>query len=153
MVFAGGKPVWSELRYCYDKSNTCFIFNIKFGTKCRICGRTRLLYSTVVSSPHITDLQPCFMGALILLEKIFLRNSKKIYICTPIYGAQLAELVDALDSNSSTARCAGSIPALGTKPQLLQKLGFFVSCILYSCISLQTLNNIPLFFKICHQNI
>ena len=30
-------------------------------------------------------------------------------------GAQLAELVDALDSNSSTVRCAGSIPALGTK--------------------------------------
>ena len=30
-------------------------------------------------------------------------------------SAQLAELVDALDSNSSIERCAGSIPALGTK--------------------------------------
>lgn len=32
-------------------------------------------------------------------------------------SAQLAELVDALDSNSSIERCAGSIPALGTKPE------------------------------------
>ena len=31
-----------------------------------------------------------------------------------ISSGQLAELVDALDSNSSAARRAGSIPALGT---------------------------------------
>ncbi len=35
--------------------------------------------------------------------------------------AQVAELVDALDSKSSTARCAGSIPALGTKTRVRNK--------------------------------
>ncbi len=40
--------------------------------------------------------------------------------------AQLAELVDALDSNSSAARRAGSIPALGTIPADDKFAGFFI---------------------------
>jgi hypothetical protein len=34
-------------------------------------------------------------------------------------------LVDALDSNSSIERCAGSIPALGTKRELFNRVLFF----------------------------
>ena len=36
-----------------------------------------------------------------------------LYFCTPL--AQVAELVDALVSNTNGANRAGSIPALGTK--------------------------------------
>ena len=38
-----------------------------------------------------------------------------LYICTPVLcNAQMAKLVDALLSGGSAARCAGSIPVLGT---------------------------------------
>ena len=43
---------------------------------------------------------------------------KKYYLCSVNHKrrhAQMAELVDALVSNTSAARHAGSIPALGTK--------------------------------------
>ena len=43
----------------------------------------------------------------------FSEIKKILYLHTQL-RARLAELVDALDSNSSIARCAGSIPAPGT---------------------------------------
>ena len=57
---------------------------------------------------------------------------KKYYLCIVNHKrrhAQLAELVDALVSNTSAARHAGSIPALGTKAKccnfLLQHFFFY----------------------------
>jgi hypothetical protein len=44
-------------------------------------------------------------------------QSKKVFIFADQFNAQVAELVDALDSKSSSARSAGSIPALGTKKE------------------------------------
>ena len=46
---------------------------------------------------------------------------KKYYLCIVNHKrrhAQMAELVDALVSNTSAARHAGSIPALGTRNTL-----------------------------------
>lgn len=40
--------------------------------------------------------------------------------------AEVAELVDAHDSNSCAARRVGSIPTFGTKKRLAVKLTFFV---------------------------
>gem|GEM_PF-2412910 len=50
---------------------------------------------------------------------IFISSKIILYLHTNLKqtSAQLAELVDALDSNSSIERCAGSIPALGTRPE------------------------------------
>tara|TARA_A100001234_G_scaffold197933_1_gene188364 strand:- start:169 stop:318 length:150 start_codon:yes stop_codon:yes gene_type:complete len=39
--------------------------------------------------------------------------------------AQVAELVDALDSKSSSFGSAGSIPALGTKKAMFLNIAFF----------------------------
>ena len=40
---------------------------------------------------------------------------KTTYVCSPINYAQMAELVDALVSNTNVLGRAGSTPALGTK--------------------------------------
>ena len=45
---------------------------------------------------------------------IILRNSKKLRIFAPAFGAQMAESVDALVSNTSGATRPGSTPGLGT---------------------------------------
>ena len=52
---------------------------------------------------------------------MFCRNETFPYICIAIKrNAQVAELVDALVSNTSGATRAGSIPALGTAKILLR---------------------------------
>lgn len=52
------------------------------------------------------------------MKKNFQKIKNILYLHTQLQ-AQLAELVDALDSNSSIERCAGSIPALGTEALLI----------------------------------
>ena len=50
------------------------------------------------------------------MQFLFCENQTKVYICIAFKSnAQVAELVDALVSNTSGATRAGSIPALGTK--------------------------------------
>ena len=50
-----------------------------------------------------------------MLDRFFLASIKNIgYICSPF--ASVAELVDAPDSKSGSARSVGSIPTRGTKP-------------------------------------
>jgi hypothetical protein len=58
---------------------------------------------------------------LIFLKNIFPTLSSsggKHVILQPQSAAQVAELVDAADSKSAAARCAGSIPVLGTVKSL-----------------------------------
>ena len=53
--------------------------------------------------------------------KYFCKREEKLYICIveqQKQHAQLAELVDALVSNTNIFGCAGSTPALGTNPSL-----------------------------------
>lgn len=66
------------------------------------------------------------------MQFLFCENQTKVYICIAFKSnAQVAELVDALVSNTSGATRAGSIPALGTtyKSNLLffRRLLFFRS--------------------------
>ena len=49
----------------------------------------------------------------------------------------MAELVDAHDSKSCTVRCAGSIPASGTKPRAFVR-GFFIMWTVYVLRSLKS---------------
>lgn len=49
------------------------------------------------------------------IDKFANRNLKNAFE----FKAEVAELVDALDSKSSTFGCAGSIPAFGTKRNML----------------------------------
>lgn len=53
---------------------------------------------------------------------------QKISTFAPEFFAQVAELVDALDSKSSILnRCAGSIPALSTKTEKIEEFPpFFI---------------------------
>ena len=54
----------------------------------------------------------------------------RTYFCPPIpQKAWVAELVDALDSKSSSLGSAGSIPAPGTK-SLVRKNGAFCYCLM-----------------------
>jgi hypothetical protein len=46
-----------------------------------------------------------------------LRRPKARLSRLPSEDAKVAELVDAHDSKSCTARCVGSIPTFGTKPR------------------------------------
>ena len=46
--------------------------------------------------------------------QITIYSKKRISFVTPIQNARVAELVDALDSKSSSFESAGSIPAPGT---------------------------------------
>ena len=56
-----------------------------------------------------------------------------MYFCTEFEkNAQMAELVDALVSNTSAARHAGSIPALGTR-SALEAMSFQGAFFLCSC--------------------
>ena len=56
----------------------------------------------------------------------------RTYFCPPIpKEAWVAELVDALDSKSSSLGSAGSIPAPGTKSLVLQN-GAFWFCLVQS---------------------
>ena len=56
----------------------------------------------------------------------------RTYFCPPIpQEAWVAELVDALDSKSSSLGSAGSIPAPGTKSLVLQN-GAFWFCLVQS---------------------
>jgi|GEM_PF-3116065 hypothetical protein len=61
---------------------------------------------------------------------IFFAVMKIMSIFAPVRFeyAQMAELVDALDSKSSAARRAGSIPALGTIKELSALLAFNSFC-------------------------
>ena len=43
------------------------------------------------------------------------------YFCRPNYRARVAELVDALDSKSSSFGSAGSIPASGTREETFSR--------------------------------
>ncbi len=58
------------------------------------------------------------------MQFLFCENQTKVYICIAFKSnAQVAELVDALVSNTSGATRAGSIPALGTKKILSMIFG------------------------------
>ena len=60
-----------------------------------------------------------------MLKGFFLTSIKNIgYICRPF--ASVAELVDAPDSKSGSARSVGSIPTRGTIKTQITTLGFFI---------------------------
>ena len=65
-----------------------------------------------------------------MLGSFFLASIKNIgYICSPF--ASVAELVDAPDSKSGSARSVGSIPTRGTKARNCELL-WFSSCVQWS---------------------